>query len=81
MLGNVDRQQTRGVLMLEYMTVKETAEKWGLSIRRVQYLCVEGRIVGAIKYASVWAIPKDSEKPKDERIITGKFIKPKKNSQ
>ena len=46
--------------MYEYMTVKEAAEKWGLSVRRVQLLCVEGRIEGAIKHASVWAIPKDA---------------------
>ena len=62
------------------MTVKEAAGKWGLSVRRVQLLCVEGRIEGAIKHASVWAIPKGAEKPKDERIITGKYIKPKNNS-
>ena len=67
--------------MFEYMTVKEAAEKWGLSVRRVQLLCVEGRIEGAIKHASVLAIPKDAEKPKDERIITGKYIKPKNNNQ
>lgn len=54
--------------MFEYMTAKEAAEKWGISQRRVQVLCVEGRIPGAKKYASVWAIPKDAEKPKDERI-------------
>ena len=48
--------------MYEYMTVKETAEKWGPSVRRVQLLCVEGRIEGAIKHASVWEIPKDAEK-------------------
>ena len=67
--------------MYEYMTVKEAAEKWGLSVRRVQLLCVEGRIEGAMKYASVWAIPKDAEKPKDERIITGKYIKTKKDEE
>lgn len=67
--------------MFEYMTVKEAAEKWELSVRRVQLLCVEGRIEGAMKYASVWAIPKDAEKPKDERIITGKYIKSKKDEE
>lgn len=61
--------------MFEYMTAKEAAEKWGISQRRVQLLCVQGRVIGAQKYASVWAIPKDAEKPKDERIITGKYIK------
>lgn len=67
--------------MFEYMTVKEAAKKWELSVRRVQLLCVEGRIEGAMKYASVWAIPKDAEKPKDERITTGKYIISKKNEE
>ncbi len=35
----------------------------GISQRRVQILCVEVRIAGAKKYASVWAVPKD-KKPK-----------------
>ncbi len=59
--------------MKDYMTVKEAAEKWNISIRRVQVLCSQGRILGAIKYASVWAIPKTSQKPADRRIITGKY--------
>jgi hypothetical protein len=67
--------------MFDYMTVKEASEKWGLSQRRVQLLCVEGRIDGAMKYASVWAIPKNAEKPKDERIVTGKYIKAKKDDE
>lgn len=65
--------------MFDYMTVKEAAEKWEISERRVQLLCVQGRIEGTTKYASVWAIPKDAEKPKDERIVTGKYIKDKKD--
>lgn len=62
--------------MFEYMTAKEAADKWGISQRRVQVLCVEGRIPGAKKYASVWAIPKDAEKPKDIRVkeIQGNMI-------
>ncbi len=54
--------------MFEYMTAKEAAEKWGITVRRVQLLCVEGRIPGAQKYSSIWAIPRDAEKPKDERV-------------
>jgi hypothetical protein len=65
--------------MLEYITVKEAANKWGISVRRVQLLCVEGRIEGAMKHASVWAIPQNAQKPKDERIVSGKYIKAKEN--
>ena len=27
-----------------YMTVKEVAEKWGVTPKRIQVLCAEGRI-------------------------------------
>ena len=67
--------------MFDYMTVKEAAEKWGITTRRIQLLCVQGRINGATKYASVWAIPKDADKPKDERIISGKYIKTPKDNE
>ena len=60
------------------MTVKEAANKWELSVRRVQLLCIEGRIEGAVKHATVLAIPKGAQKPKDERIISGKYIKTKR---
>lgn len=64
--------------MKDYMTAQEASNKWNISIRRVQVLCSQGRIPGAIKYASVWAIPKTSEKPADRRIVTGKYKNLKK---
>jgi len=58
-----------------YLSISQTAEKWGVSVRRIQTLCTTGRIPGATKIGSYWAIPEDAEKPKDERIKTGKYIK------
>ena len=52
---------------MEYLTVKEMAEKWGISGRRVNLLCNEGRIEGAEKKGFMWLIPKDAEKPIDLR--------------
>ena len=52
---------------MEYMTVKEAAEKWDLYIRRIQYLCKDGRIPGVIRPARDWLIPKDAKKPGDRR--------------
>lgn len=52
---------------MEYLTVKEIAEKWGISGRRVNLLCNEGRIEGAEKKGFMWLIPKDAEKPTDLR--------------
>lgn len=33
------------------------------------------RILGTTKIGSYWAIPVDAEKPKDERIKSGKYVK------
>lgn len=60
-----------------YMTIKEAAEKWGIGSRRINTLCNEGRINGASKIANVWVLPVDSEKPRDERIKSGRYIKAK----
>ena len=32
-----------------YMTVKQVAEKWGISDRRVRILCAEDKISGVIR--------------------------------
>ena len=55
------------MLVLEYLSAKEAAEKWNISRRRVQVLCEESRIQGAFKLSDVWVIPKESEKPTDKR--------------
>lgn len=60
---------------MDYLSIKQTSEKWGISTRRIQILCVENRIPGATKIGSYWAIPADAEKPKDERVKTGRYIK------
>lgn len=52
---------------MDYMTVREAAEKWGITERWVQKLCDEGKIRGAVRSSRVWLIPKDAEKPKDKR--------------
>lgn len=48
---------------MEYITAQEAADKWSITRRRVQILCVNGRINGAIKMANLWLIPKNAEKP------------------
>ncbi len=60
---------------MEFMTVKQAAEKWGLSERRLQTICIEGMIPGVVKFGRAWAIPMDAEKPVDKRIKSGKYIK------
>ncbi len=56
-----------------YMNIKEAADKWDISTRRVQILCAEGRVDGASKLGREWAIPSDAVKPRDNRVITGQY--------
>ena len=64
-----------GGMDMDYITLKEASEKWGVSSRQVNYYCVDGRIPGAVKMAGVWLIPKDAEKPIDGRTKKGKEAK------
>ena len=66
----------REVLGLEgFITLKEAAEKWGIGDRRINALCLQGRIPGATKFGNTWAIPIDAEKPMDARVKSGKYKK------
>lgn len=60
---------------MDYITLKETSEKWGVSVRQINYYCTAGRIPGAVKMATIWLIPKDAEKPVDMRTKQGKNLK------
>lgn len=62
---------------MKYLSAKETGERWGLSERRVETLCSQGRIPGLIRIGRSWGIPDDVEKPEDKRIKTGRYIKTK----
>ena len=42
---------------MELITVKEAAEKWGVTPRRVQILCSQGKIKGAVRFGRAWMIP------------------------
>lgn len=60
---------------MEYISIKQLSEKWGISTRRIQILCRDGRVPGAMRIASTWAVPADATKPKDERIKSGRYVK------
>lgn len=51
-----------------YITVKQAAENWGISDRRVRVLCSEGKILGATHEGHSWMIPADAKKPEDGRL-------------
>ncbi len=57
-----------------FMTVKQTAEKWGLSERRVRILCSTGRIPGVYQKGRAWKIPVDAVKPADRRFKSAESL-------
>lgn len=51
-----------------YMSVKQAAQLWGISDRRVRDLCQQGKIAGAVREGRLWKIPADAKKPSDGRL-------------
>lgn len=62
---------------MDYLSISQTSKKWGISTRRIQVLCSQDRIQGAVKIGYSWGIPAEADKPKDERVKTGKYINEK----
>ena len=48
---------------MEYLSVAQIAEKWGLSERSVRNYCAHGRIADAKLIGKTWWIPEDAQKP------------------
>ncbi|MBO5261670.1 MAG: hypothetical protein J6B45_01355 [Clostridia bacterium] len=48
---------------MNLITVKQAAEKWGVTPRRVQGLCKEGKIKGATRWERTWMIPSHAVLP------------------
>ncbi|MCD8225571.1 MAG: Fic family protein [Clostridiales bacterium] len=57
-----------------FLTVKQAAEKWGISDRRIRVLCSEGKIPGAYQEGRGWKIPVDAKKPVDGRYKSKESI-------
>lgn len=57
-----------------YITVKQAAERWNLSDRRVRILCAEGKIPDAFREGRAWKIPADAVKPTDGRYRSGESL-------
>lgn len=64
--------------MEKYITLSEASKRWGISDRRIRMLCAEGRIDGVTRFGRSWAIPENAQKPSDNRVKTGKYIKESK---
>ena len=55
-----------------FMTTREAAEKWKISVRQVQNHCKNGRIKGVVRVATNYLIPEDALKPTYVYLYEGK---------
>ena len=63
------------------LSVAQTAKRWGISTRKIQILCSEGRIPSAMRIGHAWVIPDHAVKPQDARIKSGKYMKTAKEEK
>lgn len=53
--------------MKGFISIREAAQKWDVSERRVNQYVSQGRVPGVERFGRSWAIPADAEKPGDPR--------------
>lgn len=53
---------------MNFISVKDAANKFNISERRIQKLCEENRISGCTRVSGIWLIPDNAQKPIDERL-------------
>lgn len=52
---------------MQYITAAQAADRWELTVRRVQDLCRNHKIHGAVRWGRDWMIPADADRPADRR--------------
>ena len=57
---------------MDFMTTKDAAVQWDISMRRVQALCEKNKVEGANLLGRMWLIPKGAPKPLDGRTKKAK---------
>lgn len=66
-------------MKMDFVTVKDAAEKWGVTPRRVQILCSQGRIKGAVRFGKSWMIPQRAVLPSSAKGEEPHMPMPKKS--
>lgn len=64
---------------MNMITVKQAAEKWGVTTRRVQELCKEGKIKGAQRWERTWMVPAHAVLPSTAKGNVPHMPMPKKS--
>ena len=52
---------------MQYISVRQAAEKWNVTVRRIQDMCKNHMIDGAVRWGRDWMIPADAKRPGDRR--------------
>lgn len=65
---------------MDYISVRQAAEQWGISDRRVRLLCEQGKIEGVIRDGVSYRIPVRAVKPADGRKLRSKIVSPEYSS-
>ena len=55
---------------MEYVSVEETANRWGLSARTVRNYCRLGKVPGAHQVGRAWLIPAQAQRPARKARVT-----------
>lgn len=56
-----------GEQMKGYLSAKEVARKWNISVRWVNQYIQDGRVPGVERFGKSWAIPEDAVKPEKQK--------------
>ncbi|MBR2354614.1 MAG: hypothetical protein IKA76_08955 [Clostridia bacterium] len=59
-------------LASQYIKIEEAAKEWKVTPRRVQVLCADGKIPGAVRIGREWMIPAGTSRPTDGRTRAAK---------
>ena len=70
------RKQTaeRKLILMSYVSVKEIAQIWGVTVQTVRRYCSEGKIPGAVQSMHGWQIPASANRPDREEALPVRSI-------
>lgn len=60
----------------DYLSVTEYAARVGRNVSGIRQMLAAGKLPG-MKIGNQWVIPADAQLPKDGRIKSGRYVKPK----
>lgn len=72
---NICNEKNRRSIM-DFITARDAAQAWGISVRRVSTLCATNRIPDVEMLGNMWLIPRSAQKPDDARSKAVETIHP-----